>query len=107
MFGLKSKRLTTLFFSGLLFFLSFFWVIRSTFFPVPVFAFHGIVNVNNPQVLSSRVAKYDYSIEKLEEFFRFLIKHNYWFLSTQELYDYFIIKSRPIPSNYAQKKPNP
>jgi len=80
-------------------------VIRSTFFPVPVFAFHGIVNINNPQALSSRAAKYDYSIQKLEEFLRYLIKHNYWFLSTQELYDYFIIKSRPIPSNYAQKKP--
>lgn len=105
MFKFKSKMLVSIILSCLLFFLSFSLIIRTAIFSVPVFVFHGILDVNNPQAFPSRMPKLDYSLQNLEKFLRYLIAHNYWFLSTQELLDYFILKSQDIPSIYFNKKP--
>lgn len=105
MLKVKSKLLITIILCCLLFLLSFLGVIRSAIFPVPVFAFHGVIDAKNPQKFPSRASQYDYSIQDLERVFKFLIGENYWFLSTQEVLDYFILKSKKIPLAYTHKKP--
>lgn len=74
-------------------------------FNVPVFGFHGITDQKEPEKFPSRAAYLDYSIQNLETLLRKLIEENYCFLSSQELYEYFISKSQPIPLDYQNKKP--
>jgi peptidoglycan/xylan/chitin deacetylase (PgdA/CDA1 family) len=80
-------------------------IVQAYAFTIPVFGFHNIIDENNPQASPSRAANFDYSIQDLETLIRYLIKENYWFLSSQELYDYFLQKSQPIPLSHAQEKP--
>ena len=105
MFKFRSKMLLIISLICLGLLLSVYLVMRAVIFPVPVFAFHGIVDSNNPQKLPSRAPKLDYSIQDLEIFLKYLIENNYWLLSTQELLDYFILKSQVIPSDYIKRKP--
>lgn len=75
---------------------------------VPILGFHGLVDLNNPTVgiiqtpIAQRMA---YPMQDLEKVLEELVQDNYWFLDTQELYDFFIAKSHAIPSKYVGKKP--
>ncbi|MEA5511067.1 polysaccharide deacetylase family protein [Crocosphaera sp. UHCC 0190] len=80
-------------------------IIQQVTFQVPVFALHGIIDREQPKKWPSRANYLDYTIQDLETFLEKLIQDNYWFLSSQELYDYFIIKSQPIPSEKQNNKP--
>ncbi|OUL17828.1 hypothetical protein BV372_34605 [Nostoc sp. T09] len=75
---------------------------------IPILGFHGIVDLNNSNLgiaqnpIAQRMA---YPMQNLEEFLEDLAANNYWFLSTQEMYDYFINCSQDIPEKYVGKKP--
>lgn len=73
--------------------------------PLPIFGFHSIYDQNKPSHLPSRASHLDYSLQNLEELLIYLIQHNYWFLSTQEFYDYFFSKTKAIPKEQRNNKP--
>jgi len=66
--------------------------------------FHGIIDThsNAPQ---SGPGEMLYSKQDLEKFLGYLIVHNYWFLTTQDLYDFFLAKSQMIPIEHWNQKP--
>lgn len=74
---------------------------------IPILGFHDIIDLQNPaQIPPYRQSfEIDYTKQDLEKFLEYLIKENYWFLSAQDLYIYFIEKSQPIPSEYHGRKP--
>lgn len=75
---------------------------------IPIFGFHSIINVANSKTSSlhvNPVPEMDYRKEDLAEFLDYLVSHNFWFLTAQELYDYFIAKSKHIPAEHIGQKP--
>ncbi|WP_339378201.1 polysaccharide deacetylase family protein [Calothrix sp. NIES-2100] len=75
---------------------------------IPLLGFHGIVDLNHPNfgIIQNPIAqKMSYPMQDLENFLEYLARNNYWFLSTQDLYDYFIERHRDIPQEYVGKKP--
>jgi peptidoglycan/xylan/chitin deacetylase (PgdA/CDA1 family) len=68
---------------------------------VPIFGFHGIVDTKN----NINAEEMHYSKQELEKFLEYLILHDYWFLTTQDLYDFFLTKSQPIPAEREKQKP--
>jgi peptidoglycan/xylan/chitin deacetylase (PgdA/CDA1 family) len=84
--------------------LLFFWFIFKTFsLEVPVFGFHGVYDQNTP---SANIRNFDYSKEQLKLFLEDLAQRKYWFLSSQELYDYFLSPQRKaIPPEHDQDRP--
>lgn len=90
---------------GLIIFLSFTWLILELTTPrIPLLGFHGIIGVDTPTP-KTELIEMDYPQSELELFIEYLITHNYWFLTTQELYDYFLTKSKPIPYEHLNQKP--
>ena len=90
---------------GFIIFVSFTWLILEFTTPrIPLLGFHGIIGVNS-QVSKPDPLQMDYPQQELEKFIEYLVNHNYWFLSTQDLYDYFITKSKIIPSEHLNQKP--
>lgn len=74
---------------------------------IAIFGFHDIVDVTNPQEMPPRrtMGHGDYTKQNLEELLEFLVKNNYWFLSTQDLYDYFVSPNpQPIPEERKGQK---
>ncbi len=75
---------------------------------IPLLGFHGIVDLNHPNfgIINNPIAqKMSYNMQDLEKLLEYLVRNNYWFLSTQDLYDYFIDRHRAIPEKYVGKKP--
>lgn len=73
--------------------------------PLPIFGFHSIYDENRPNDLPSRASYLDYSLQNLEKLLIYLINNDYWFLSTQEFYDYFVSHSQTIPQELQNSKP--
>ncbi|MBK1990442.1 polysaccharide deacetylase family protein [Sphaerospermopsis aphanizomenoides BCCUSP55] len=74
---------------------------------IPILGFHGIVNnksinakgnIRKPQDLDM-----DYTKQEMEKLLEYLVKHDYWFLSSQDLYDYFLTRTKEIPYQYRNK----
>jgi poly-beta-1,6-N-acetyl-D-glucosamine N-deacetylase len=74
-------------------------------FTVPVFAFHNIVDTQKVRGLSSRAKYLDYTLANFSQLVTYLLDNNYWFIDSQELYEYFIIKSKQVPEQYLNSKP--
>ncbi|MCP2732532.1 polysaccharide deacetylase family protein [Limnofasciculus baicalensis] len=75
---------------------------------IPIFGFHDIVDIQlqNDRVSQDKNILPSYPKQDLEEFLGYLIREDYWFLSTQELYNYFLANPKqPIPPQHAQQKP--
>jgi poly-beta-1,6-N-acetyl-D-glucosamine N-deacetylase len=75
---------------------------------IPLLGFHGIVDLNHPNfgIIQNTIAeKMSYNMQDLEKFLEYLVRNNYWFLSSQDLYDYFIERHENIPQEYVGKKP--
>ena len=86
-------------------FVSFSWLILEFTTPrIPLLGFHGIIGLENP-VPKSELIEMDYPQRELEIFLEYLVTHNYWFLTTQDLYKYFLLKSKDIPSEHLNQKP--
>lgn len=71
---------------------------------VPILGFHGLVDMKNRN-LANQTNEMQYSQQELEKILEYLIINDYWFLSTQDLYDYFLTKSKEIPAEHRQQKP--
>jgi poly-beta-1,6-N-acetyl-D-glucosamine N-deacetylase len=75
---------------------------------VSILGFHGIHDRNQPNVgmIQNPIAKrMSYPMQDMEILLDHLLSHNYWFLSAQELYDFFITESQEIPSEHIGQKP--
>ncbi len=83
------------------------WTVESYFVRIPILGFHDIVDIQNPAELPPRRNAFstDYTKQDLAVFLEYLVEENYWFLSSQDLYLYFIEKSKPIPPQHEGQKP--
>jgi poly-beta-1,6-N-acetyl-D-glucosamine N-deacetylase len=83
------------------------WTVESNFVRIPIIGFHDIVDTRNWAELPPKRLAFptDYTKQDLSVFLEYLIKENYWFLSSQDLYVYFIEKSQPIPTQNLGQKP--
>lgn len=74
---------------------------------VPIFGFHDVIDLKDSHEIPPQRPQFDsdYTKQNLYPFLNYLVDHNYWFLSTQDLYTYFIQKSEPIPEKYWNRKP--
>lgn len=75
---------------------------------IPVFGFHSLINLQNPNdrpFLKSSFKQMNYQRQDFEKFLGYLMHHNFWFLTSEELYNYFIIKSKQIPAEHVGQKP--
>ena len=81
--------------------------LESYLIKIPIIGFHDIVDTRNPAEMPPRRLAFpiDYTKQNFSAFLEYLIKENYWFLSSQDLYVYFINKSQPIPAQYLGRKP--
>nr|WP_211173403.1 polysaccharide deacetylase family protein [Brasilonema bromeliae] len=69
---------------------------------IPILGFHGILSANTP---TSQLRDMHYPEKDLEKILEHLVRHNYWFLTTQELYDLFLKKYHEIPKEHSNQKP--
>lgn len=83
------------------------WSVESAAVKIPIFGFHNIIDTQNTADLPPRRPAFDndYSKQDFSVFLEYLFQNNYWFLSSQDLYEYFIEKSKPIPEQKMGKKP--
>ncbi|WP_341731573.1 polysaccharide deacetylase family protein [Microcoleus sp. EPA2] len=83
------------------------WTVESYFVRIPILGFHDIVDIQNPAELppNRNAFSTDYTKQDLAVFLEYLVEENYWFLSSQDLYLYFIEKSKPIPPQHKGQKP--
>ncbi|XZO03722.1 MAG: polysaccharide deacetylase family protein [Microcoleus sp.] len=83
------------------------WTVESYFVRIPILGFHDIVDIQNPAELPPRRNAFstDYTKQDFAVFLEYLVEQNYWFLSSQDLYLYFIEKSKPIPPQHEGQKP--
>ncbi|MEL7035580.1 MAG: polysaccharide deacetylase family protein [Cyanobacteria bacterium J06592_8] len=74
---------------------------------VPIFGFHNIVDLekSNQTNIKPLYFQHDYRKRRLYTFLNYLVENNYWFLTSQDLFTYFIQKSQPIPPEYLNRKP--
>ena len=73
---------------------------------IAIFGFHDIVNLDNPQQRPPQRPEFrpDYSLADFETFLRRLVARNYWFLSSQDLYNYYYKDPPdPIPQEYRHR----
>ncbi len=73
---------------------------------IAIFGFHDIIEIDNPRNQPPQRPEFsaDYSINKFEAFLRELVARNYWFLSSQDLYNYYFkTPPDPIPVNYKSR----
>lgn len=71
---------------------------------VPILGFHGIIDIKTINV-NSDLGEIYYPKKELEKLLESLINDDYWFLSTQDLYDFFLTKSQEIPDEHRRQKP--
>ncbi|NMF66002.1 polysaccharide deacetylase family protein [Brasilonema octagenarum] len=69
---------------------------------IPIFGFHGVLPANTP---TSQLQNMHYPEKELEKVLEHFVSNNYWFLTTQELYDYFIKKHKKVPKEHSNQKP--
>ncbi|MBP0016109.1 MAG: polysaccharide deacetylase family protein [Cyanobacteria bacterium SBLK] len=102
---LKLRRYLSFSIAAFLVIAMIFLAIEAISFKIPIFGFHSIFDRRNPERLPSRAAYLDYSVQDLEILLEYLIQEKYWFLSSQDLYDYFLIESKTIPEKHIGRRP--
>ncbi|MCW6053609.1 polysaccharide deacetylase family protein [Lyngbya sp. CCAP 1446/10] len=104
----RKKRIIRFLLAFFLAFITYQVILEIITVEIPIFGFHDIVDLRNLQEVPPQRRDFpgDYSQQNLEPFLEDLVSHNYWFLSTQELYEYFIANpKKPVPSeNRGRKK---
>ncbi len=104
---IRKKRIISFFLAFLLTLVSCQVILELITVEIPIFGFHDIVDIQNIQEIPPQRRDFpgDYSQQNLEPFLESLVSHNYWFLSTQELYDYFLASPQKIvPPEYRDRK---
>ncbi|ARV58919.1 polysaccharide deacetylase [Nostocales cyanobacterium HT-58-2] len=69
---------------------------------IPILGFHGIMTSKTP---TSSLGDMHYPQQDLEKILEYFIRNNYWFLTTQDLYTFFLTKSQKIPKAHSSQKP--
>ncbi|MBE9143606.1 polysaccharide deacetylase family protein [Planktothrix mougeotii] len=74
---------------------------------IPIFGLHDIIDEANINQSAEKRLQFDndYFKQDLYTFLNYLAQNNYWFLTTQDLFTYFIQKSQPIPQERIGQKP--
>lgn len=83
------------------------FVVELTVEEITIFGFHDIVDLEKPSDRSPQrsLLDGDYTKQDLQPVLESLVQKNYWFLTTQELYDYFVRPDRlPIPPEHRGQK---
>lgn len=80
-------------------------IVDSLTVKIPIFGFHSVIDRENIDKLPSRASYLDYTKQDLAKLLDYLMQNNYWFLSTQDFYDYFLVENRKIPPEYLGRKP--
>ena len=104
---IRKKRILNFFLAFLLTLTSYLVILEFITVEIPIFGFHDIVDIQNPQEIPPQRRDFpgDYSQQDLEPFLESLVRNNYWFLSTQELYDYFLASPpKIVPAEYRDRK---
>ncbi|OCQ93360.1 polysaccharide deacetylase [Oscillatoriales cyanobacterium USR001] len=104
---IRRKHLVNFFLALLLTFIIHKVIVAIVTVKIPIFGFHDIVDIQNPKEMPPLRPDFqsDYSQQDLEVFLDYLVSHNYWFMSTQELYDYYLSNPRkPIPAEHRYQK---
>ncbi|MBW4657489.1 MAG: polysaccharide deacetylase family protein [Drouetiella hepatica Uher 2000/2452] len=75
---------------------------------IPIIGFHGIIDLTHPAlgaILNPTAQRMTYPMQDLEKLLEYLVRSHYWFLSAQEMQDFFIEKSQSIPADHKSQKP--
>lgn len=75
---------------------------------VPIFGFHDIYDPQDPNERQLQREQFglEYPKQDLENFLDYLARENYWTLTAQELYQYFIASPKqPLPFEHQNQKP--
>ncbi len=105
--SIRKKRILNFFLAFLLTLISYQVILELITVEIPIFGFHDIVDIQNPQEIPPQRRDFpgDYSQQNLEPFLESLVANKYWFLSTQELYDYFLASPpKIVPAEYRDRK---
>jgi poly-beta-1,6-N-acetyl-D-glucosamine N-deacetylase len=84
------------------------WFILNLTAPrIPILGFHSIVEkpASVEKMEENYAGRMEYSKQELSQFLEHLLTQNFWFLSSQEMYDYFITKSQAIPNEKIDQRP--
>lgn len=83
------------------------WTVESNAVRIPILGFHDIIDAQNPAERPPHRLTFetDYTKQHLATLLESLVQENYWFLTAQDLYLYFIEKSKPIPPEHLGQKP--
>jgi len=71
---------------------------------IPILGFHGVISSKIYPLRSPQV-DFNYPQKDLEKLLDYLITHNYWFLTSEDLYNFFLKKSSEIPAEHRDQKP--
>jgi peptidoglycan/xylan/chitin deacetylase (PgdA/CDA1 family) len=105
--GNKVKPSNNFFLSWVLVSIIFFSIVilenTSPIILIPILGFHGIMDTKTPAPQSPQ-GEMHYPQQDLEKLIEYLILHNYWFLTPQDIYDFFLKKSKQIPIEHLNQK---
>ncbi|MCX7594948.1 MAG: polysaccharide deacetylase family protein [Fischerella sp.] len=71
---------------------------------IPIVGFHGIIDSHKNYANQSDIKGLHYPKQNLEDFLEYLVINDYQFLTTQDLYDFFLRKSGNVPKEFFKKK---
>jgi len=83
------------------------WSVGTDAVRIPILGFHDIIDTQNPAELPPQRLAFtnDYTKQDLAKVLEYLVQEKFWFLSSQDLFVYFIDKSKPIPIQHLGQKP--
>ncbi len=103
-----SKRLSKILVVVLVFISTIALILNSHAPKITLLGFHTVVDPTKPVDHQFQVAGFkqmNYFQPDMEILLDYLVSHNFWFVSAQELYDYFINDSKEIPAEHLGQKP--
>ncbi len=74
---------------------------------LPLLGFHGVIDLQHREdkvFRNQSVQVMNYPKAEMFELIDYLVREDFWFITTQELYDYFITKSKEIPNVHLGQK---
>ncbi|OCR02067.1 polysaccharide deacetylase [Oscillatoriales cyanobacterium USR001] len=83
------------------------WSVGTDTVRIPILGFHNIIDAQNPAENPPHRLGFtnDYTKQNLAKFLEYLVQQKFWFLTSQDLFVYFINKSKPIPIQHIGQKP--
>jgi len=106
---LKSKNFLIRLWLAFIVVLATIWLILNlTAAKIPLLGFHTIIDIHKQEDRPFQASVFqamNYFKPDMEVLLDYLVQQNYWFISAQELYDYFLTKSQQIPPEHIGQKP--